>query len=89
MVRGKQWLRFGADAARVAGAVALAWRLIPAGVALVALVAALLGARRYIAALWFIPSLGAIELPWATASCQGFALPWNLPWYFIWGFPTH
>lgn len=67
--------------------IALAWRLIPAGVALVALVAALLGARRYIAALWFIPSLGAFELPWATASGQAFALPWILPWYFIWGLP--
>ena len=67
--------------------VALAWRLIPAGIALVALIAALLGARRYIAALWFIPSLGAFELPWATASGQTFALPWILPWYFIWGLP--
>ena len=67
--------------------VALAWRLIPAGIALVALVAALLGARRYIAALWFIPSLGAFELPWATASGQTFAMPWILPWYFIWGLP--
>jgi hypothetical protein len=67
--------------------VSLAWRLIPAGIALVALVAALLGARRYIAALWFIPSLGAFELPWATVSGQAFALPWILPWYFIWGLP--
>lgn len=67
--------------------VALEWRLIPAGIAVAALVAALLGARRYIAALWFIPSLGAFELPWASASGQAFAMPWILPWYFIWGLP--
>jgi hypothetical protein len=67
--------------------VALAWRLIPAGVALAALVAALLGARRYIAALWFIPSIGAFELPWVTGSGQTFAMPWILPWYFAWGLP--
>jgi hypothetical protein len=67
--------------------VAIAWRLIPAGIALAALVAALFGARRYIAALWFIPSIGAFELPWATASGQAFAIPWILPWYFVWGLP--
>jgi hypothetical protein len=67
--------------------VAAVWRVVPAAIALAALVAALFGARRYIAALWFIPAIGAFELPWITASGQAFSVPWILPWYFIWGLP--